>query len=98
MTGNRPTVEDSEQMESARPDTRAREGSVRASDEDRERVAKLLRDHFGAGRLSEEELSDRKRLRSAPERIRASDLRFRRRSPRVKTPSRFGRSLVKPQS
>jgi class 3 adenylate cyclase len=32
---------------------------VRASDADRERVAELLRDHFGAGRLSEEELSER---------------------------------------
>jgi class 3 adenylate cyclase len=32
---------------------------VRASDADRERVAELLRDHYGAGRLSEEDLSER---------------------------------------
>lgn len=37
----------------------ARGGGLRASDADRERVAKLLRDHYGAGRLSEEELSER---------------------------------------
>src|SRR4051794_2899929 len=47
------------EMESARRNTRARESSLRASDEDRERVAKLLRDHYGAGRLSEDELSER---------------------------------------
>ena len=46
-------------MESAGPNTRARENSLRASDDDRERVAKLLRDHYGAGRLSEDELSER---------------------------------------
>jgi class 3 adenylate cyclase len=32
---------------------------VRASDADRERVAELLRDHYGAGRLSDEDLSER---------------------------------------
>src|SRR3954453_16069257 len=47
------------EMESARRNTRARESSLRASDEDRERVAKLLRDHYGAGRLSEDGLSGR---------------------------------------
>jgi class 3 adenylate cyclase len=34
-------------------------GNLRASDDDRERVAALLRDHFSAGRLSDEELSHR---------------------------------------
>jgi hypothetical protein len=34
-------------------------GQIRASDADRDRVAEALRDHFAAGRLSEEELSDR---------------------------------------
>jgi class 3 adenylate cyclase len=33
--------------------------SVRASDADRERVAEMLRSHYGAGRLTEEELSER---------------------------------------
>src|SRR5687767_15211003 len=32
---------------------------TRASDRDRERVAESLRDHYGAGRLSEEDLSER---------------------------------------
>jgi hypothetical protein len=32
---------------------------LRASDADRERVAAALRDHFGAGRLSEDDLSER---------------------------------------
>jgi class 3 adenylate cyclase len=32
---------------------------MRASDADRERVAELLRDHYGAGRLSDEDLSER---------------------------------------
>src|SRR5918999_1922509 len=32
---------------------------LRASDDDRERVAKLLREHYGAGRLSADDLSDR---------------------------------------
>jgi class 3 adenylate cyclase len=34
-------------------------GELRAGDLDRERTAVALRDHFGAGRLSEEELSER---------------------------------------
>jgi class 3 adenylate cyclase len=34
-------------------------GSLRAADADRERVAALLRDHYGAGRLSDEDLSER---------------------------------------
>jgi class 3 adenylate cyclase len=32
---------------------------LRASDADRERIATLLRDHYGAGRLSDEDLSER---------------------------------------
>jgi class 3 adenylate cyclase len=39
--------------------TRSSESSLRASDADRERVARLLREHFGAGRLSEEDLAER---------------------------------------
>ena len=35
------------------------ERSLRASDADRERVAALLRDHYGEGRLSDEDLSER---------------------------------------
>ena len=35
------------------------QSGLRASDADRERVADLLRDHYGAGRLSDEELSER---------------------------------------
>ena len=46
-------------MASSRRDTRSHEGSLRASDADRERVVELLREHYGAGRLSEEELSER---------------------------------------
>src|SRR4051794_41078715 len=48
-------------MEIASPggDSRPRQSGVRASDADRERVAKLLRDHYGAGRLSDEELAER---------------------------------------
>jgi class 3 adenylate cyclase len=46
-------------MASPRRDTRSHESSVRASDADRERVSELLREHYGAGRLSEEELSER---------------------------------------
>jgi hypothetical protein len=34
-------------------------GRIRASDADREQVAEALREHFAAGRLSEDELSDR---------------------------------------
>jgi Domain of unknown function (DUF1707) len=36
-----------------------RSPELRASDEQRERAAQQLRDHFAAGRLSEQELSDR---------------------------------------
>jgi class 3 adenylate cyclase len=46
-------------MSSSRRDTPSHETSVRASDADRERVSGLLREHYGAGRLSEEELSER---------------------------------------
>ena len=46
-------------MESSRRNTRSRHSSLRASDQDRERVAELLRDHYGAGRLSDEELAER---------------------------------------
>jgi class 3 adenylate cyclase len=46
-------------MASSRRDTPSHEGSVRASDADREHVVELLREHYGAGRLSEEELSER---------------------------------------
>jgi class 3 adenylate cyclase len=35
------------------------DSSLRAADADRERVAAALRDHFGAGRLSEDDLSER---------------------------------------
>jgi hypothetical protein len=34
-------------------------GEIRASDADREQAAEALREHFAAGRLSEDELSDR---------------------------------------
>jgi hypothetical protein len=34
-------------------------GQIRASDADRERAADALREHFAAGRINEEELSDR---------------------------------------
>jgi class 3 adenylate cyclase len=46
-------------MASPGRDTRLHESSLRASDADRERVAELLRHHYGAGRLSEEDLSER---------------------------------------
>ena len=46
-------------MASSERDRRSHEPGFRASDADRERVAELLRDHYGAGRLSEEELSER---------------------------------------
>src|SRR5436309_10662420 len=35
------------------------DADLRASDEQRERAAEEIRDHFAAGRLSDEELSDR---------------------------------------
>ena len=41
------------------PHRGSRDGSLRASDADRERIAGLLRDHYGAGRLSEDDLSER---------------------------------------
>jgi class 3 adenylate cyclase len=46
-------------MASPERDSGARGSSVRASDADRERVAELLRHHYGAGRLSEEDLPER---------------------------------------
>lgn len=39
--------------------TPGREASLRVSDAERERVAESLRDHFSAGRLSDEDLSER---------------------------------------
>jgi class 3 adenylate cyclase len=39
--------------------SRSQASSLRASDADRERVSELLRHHYGAGRLSEDELSER---------------------------------------
>ena len=38
---------------------RSHQPDLRASDADRERVAKLLRDHYSAGRLSDDDLSER---------------------------------------
>jgi len=46
-------------MEPTPRNTHARKGGLRASDADRERVATLLRAHYSAGRLSEDELSER---------------------------------------
>ena len=46
-------------MGSGQRNTPARHSSLRASDEDRERVATVLREHYGAGRLSDEELAER---------------------------------------
>jgi class 3 adenylate cyclase len=46
-------------MASPGRNTRSHDSGLRASDADRERVAELLRDHYGAGRLSEEDLSER---------------------------------------
>jgi class 3 adenylate cyclase len=46
-------------MASPDRDPGSRRGGLRASDADRERVAELLRHDYGAGRLSEEELSER---------------------------------------
>src|SRR3954462_5286211 len=46
-------------MESAGRGTGSRVGSLRASDADRERVAERLREHYGAGRLSDDDLSER---------------------------------------
>ena len=49
-------------MASPRRDTPPPESSLRASDADRERVVECLREHYGAGRLSDEELSERVEL------------------------------------
>ena len=38
---------------------RPQRGDLRASDAERERVAEVLQQHYGAGRLSNEDLSDR---------------------------------------
>src|SRR5689334_10057505 len=46
-------------MASPEGTSRSLQGTVRASDADRERVAELLREHYGAGRLSDEDLSER---------------------------------------
>lgn len=46
-------------MASSGRDSHSHEGGVRASDADREHVVELLREHYGAGRLSEDELSER---------------------------------------
>jgi class 3 adenylate cyclase len=46
-------------MASPRRDTPSHESNLRASDADRERVVESLREHYGAGRLSDEELSER---------------------------------------
>jgi class 3 adenylate cyclase len=46
-------------MASPRRDIPSHESNLRASDADRERVVESLREHYGAGRLSEEELSER---------------------------------------
>ena len=46
-------------MASRDVDSRARRTALRASDADRDRVAELLREHYGAGRLSAEDLSER---------------------------------------
>jgi class 3 adenylate cyclase len=46
-------------MASPGPHRRSHQSSLRASDADRERVAGVLRDHFGEGRLSEDELAER---------------------------------------
>src|SRR3954467_15391442 len=40
-------------------DTRAQVSGLRASDADRERIAERLREHYGAGRLSDDDLSER---------------------------------------
>src|SRR3954469_16393876 len=46
-------------MASPEGNSRSLQGSLRASDADRERVAELLREHYGEGRLSDEDLSER---------------------------------------
>src|SRR4051795_922297 len=47
------------EMESPERDTRTRVSGLRASDADRERVAERLREHYGEGRLSDDDLSER---------------------------------------
>lgn len=49
-------------MASPQSDSPSHESSVRASDADRERVVESLREHYGAGRLSDDELSERVEL------------------------------------
>jgi class 3 adenylate cyclase len=44
---------------SSRRDTHSTRADLRAADADRERVAELLREHYGAGRLSDTDLSER---------------------------------------
>src|SRR4051794_18334795 len=46
-------------MASARRDPHPQLVGVRASDSDRERVVEFLRHHYGAGRLTEDDLSER---------------------------------------
>jgi class 3 adenylate cyclase len=46
-------------MASPRRDPPSHESNLRASDADRERAVESLREHYGAGRLSEEDLSER---------------------------------------
>src|SRR3954451_16526191 len=46
-------------MESRQRHPSSHDGSLRASDADRERVAERLREHYGAGRLSDDDLSER---------------------------------------
>ena len=46
-------------MASARRESRSQLTQLRASDGDRERVVAFLRQHFEAGRLSEDDLSER---------------------------------------
>src|SRR3954454_112340 len=47
------------EMEPPERDTRTRVSGLRASDADRERVAERLREHYGEGRLSDYDLSER---------------------------------------
>src|SRR4051794_37944176 len=59
-------------MASARRHGVPQAAGVRASDADREQVVDLLRDHYGAGRLSEDDLSER--IESAYDARTVSDL------------------------
>src|SRR3954447_8864744 len=47
------------EMEPPERDTRTQVSGLRASDADRERVAERLREHYGEGRLSDDDLSER---------------------------------------